>query len=40
MKGTFPTCAGVDVIEIGSAVCVGLRPFAAEGRTEAIKFSK
>ena len=36
LEGAFPAGAGVDVVEVGGAVCVGLGPFAAEGGTEAV----
>jgi len=36
VEGTFPSSAGADIVEVGGAVCVGLRPFAAEGGTETV----
>ena len=34
---SFPAGAGIDVVEVGGAVSVGLRPFAAECGSEATK---
>ena len=36
VQGSFPTGAGVDIIEVCRAIRVCLRPFAAEGRSEAV----
>ena len=37
LQGSFPAGAGVDIIEVCCAISVCLRPFAAEGRSEAIE---
>lgn len=34
MERALPASAGVDVVEVGRAVCVGLGPFAAERGAE------
>lgn len=36
VKGSFPAGAGVDVVEVGCAVSVCLRPFAAQCGPEAV----
>lgn len=36
VEGSFPAGAGVDIIEVGCAVSVCLRPFAAQGGPEAV----
>ena len=37
VQGSFPAGTSVDVVEVGGAVGVGLRPFAAESRSEAVE---
>ena len=37
LQGAFPSGAGVDVVEVGGAVGVGLGPFATKGGAEALK---
>ena len=36
-KGAFPAGTGVDVVEVGGAVGVGLGPFATESGSEAVR---
>ena len=36
-QGAFPAGAGVDVVEVGGAVGIGLRPFATESGSEAVR---
>lgn len=36
MEGPLPPGASADVVQVSGAVSVGLRPFAAEGGTEAV----
>ena len=36
IQGSFPAGAGVDIIEVCCTISVCLRPFAAEGRSEAV----
>ena len=40
MESSFPAGAGADIVEVGGAVGVGLRPFAAEGSAEAVDIGK
>ena len=37
VQGSFPAGAGVDIIEVCGAIGVCLRPFTAEGRSEAVE---
>ena len=37
VQGSFPAGAGVDIVEVCCAISVCLRPFAAEGRSEAVE---
>ena len=36
VQSSFPASAGVDIVEIGGAVSVGLGPFATESGSEAV----